>query len=120
MGNGVLALIELRIAFIGLVCLIAGVALCLYTLRLWREARPESPALAPLEVMSDDEFVHGSDQERRELMQMARAIAQGETVAQPRSREARPPRRPTPQRRSPASHERVEDSPRAPIDPLLK
>lgn len=120
MGNGVLALIELRIAFIGLICLIAGVALCLYTLRLWREARPESPALAPLEVMSDDEFVHGSDQERRELMQMARAIAQGETVAQPRSREARPPRRPTPQRRSPASHERVEDSPRAPIDPLLK
>ncbi|MFM9136579.1 MAG: hypothetical protein ACKOQZ_00250, partial [Actinomycetota bacterium] len=61
MANGLLSLIELRIAFIGLVCLVTGVVLCIYTLRLWREARPESPALAPLEVMSDDEFVNGDE-----------------------------------------------------------
>ena len=119
MANGLLSLIELRIAFIGLVCLVAGVVLCVYTLRLWREARPESPALAPLEVMSDDEFVNGDERTRRELMQMARAIAESAEADVPEPREVRAPRRPPPQ--GAESRRREEDrSPRAPIDPLLK
>ena len=33
--------IELRIAAIGLICLGSGIALCLYTLRLWKERSEE-------------------------------------------------------------------------------
>lgn len=119
MANGLLSLIELRIALIGLVCLTAGVALSVYTMRLWREARPESPALAPLEVMSDDEFINGDDQTRRELMQMARTIAEASAAPVSTPRDERVPRRPSP-RRMESQPERVEDVRRAPIDPLLK
>ena len=113
--------IELRIAAIGLICLGSGIALCLYTLRLWKEARPESPALAPLEVMSDERFITGDDRTRRDLLAMAREIVSG-TPHQPkaeRRRPVRPEERRAPVRRSPApqSEDRLR---RSPIDPLLK
>ena len=116
-----LGLIEIRIAAIALICLGAGVALCLYTLRLWREARPESPALAPLEVMSDDAFVNGDERIRRDLLHMAREIASG-TKRDPG--QVRPAPRVV--RERPATPRRVDERPstddarRAPIDPLLK
>ena len=116
-----LGLIEIRIAAIALICLGAGVALCLYTLRLWKEARPESPALAPLEVMSDDVFVNGDERTRRDLLQMAREIATGapqrreRVPTAPRVVRERPPTpRRTIERPSP------DDERRTPIDPLLK
>lgn len=117
----VVGLIELRIAFVGLVCLGSGIALCLYTFRLWREARPESPALAPLEVMSDDAYIDGDERTRRDLLQMARDIAAG-GKSERLDREVREPMR---QRRSTVPRSRpVEDHDdmprRGPIDPLLK
>lgn len=114
-------LIEFRIAAIALICLGAGVGLCLYTLRLWKEARPESPALAPLEVMSDDAFVTGDERTRRDLLQMAREIATG--APQRRDREQPALRvvreRPSTPRRT-IERPSTDDERRAPIDPLLK
>ena len=117
----VIGLIELRIAAIGLICLGSGIALCLYTIRLWKEARPESPALAPLEVMSDDAYINGDDRTRRDLLQMAREIAAG--VAREPQRERPAPREPRmrsvpPRRTSTPSDDELPR--RAPIDPLLK
>jgi hypothetical protein len=117
----IIGLIELRIAFVGLVCLGSGIALCLYTLALWREARPESPALAALEVMSDDAYIDGDERVRRDLIQMARDIASGSTRA-PQGRVGRAPVRP---QRSSVPRSRVveefsEEPRRGPIDPLLK
>ena len=116
-----IGLIELRIAAIALICLGSGVALCLYTLRLWKEARPESPALAPLEVMSDDEYVNGDERTRRDLLHMAREIATGVVKTDDRRRaEPRVVRqRPAPQRRV-VERRRDDDDRHAPIDPLLK
>lgn len=116
-----LGLIEFRIAAIALICLGAGVALCLYTLRLWKEARPESPALAPLEVMSDDVFVNGDERTRRDLLQIAREIATG--APQRRDRVEPAPRmvreRPATPRRT-IERPSPDDERRTPIDPLLK
>lgn len=121
----VIGLIELRIAFLGLVCLGSGVALCVYTFRVWKEARPESPALAPLEVMSDDAYISGDDAARRELLHMAREIvsaatgrAQREKVSD--SQRRRPPAPPRQRTRERVVEEREVPVRQAPIDPLLK
>ncbi|MFZ9819260.1 MAG: hypothetical protein ACO3D9_08505 [Ilumatobacteraceae bacterium] len=116
-----LGLIELRIAAIALICLGAGVALCLYTLRLWKEARLESPALAPLEVMSDDAFVNGDEQTRRDLLQMAREIVTGAPQQHEgvKSSPAVVREGPVTSRR-PINRQSPDEERRTPIDPLLK
>jgi hypothetical protein len=116
-----LGLIEFRIAAIALICLGAGVALCLYTLRLWKEARPESPALAPLEVMSDDAFVNGDEQTRRDLLQMAREIVAGAPHEREGGQSSPAVVREGPvTSRRPIDRSSPDDERRTPIDPLLK
>lgn len=56
---------QLYFAAGGLVLL--GVVLLIGTIWWWRSTRPESPALAPLEVMSGRRWSHASEAERRRL-----------------------------------------------------
>ena len=47
---------------------VLGLALLLFTIWWWRGTKPEPPALAPLEVMSDRRWYTASDQERLRMI----------------------------------------------------
>ncbi|MGD9996319.1 MAG: hypothetical protein AB7L17_17330 [Ilumatobacteraceae bacterium] len=47
---------------------VLGLALLLFTIWWWRGTKPESPALGPLEVMSERRWHAASDSERRRLV----------------------------------------------------
>jgi hypothetical protein len=54
---------------------ILGCALLLFTIWWWRGTKPESPALGPLEVMSDRRWHTASENERRRLVEQHRPDA---------------------------------------------
>jgi hypothetical protein len=93
---------------IALVCIVAGCALARMTWWFWNEARPESPALAPLEIMSDAAYGKADEAQRVAMLDAVRMSAA--TLA-PRMPVSRP--RPTPE-------DPVDSAPRHVIDPLLK
>ena len=101
---------------IALVCIGAGGALARMTWWFWTEARPESPALAPLEIMSDAAYGKADETQRVAMLDAVRVSADRNPVAKPIRNEARKPvGRPERAVEAPAG-----DAPRHVIDPLLK
>ena len=93
---------------IALVCIVVGGALARMTWWFWNEARPESPALAPLEIMSDSAYGKADEAQRVAMLEAVRMSI--ETPA-PRVSVARPARK---------VDEPVDNGPPHVIDPLLK
>ena len=93
---------------IALVCIVVGGALARMTWWFWNEARPESPALAPLEIMSDSAYGKADEAQRVAMLEAVRMSI--ETPA-PRVSVARPARE---------VDEPVDNGPPHVIDPLLK
>lgn len=101
---------------IALVCIVVGGALARMTWWFWNEARPESPALAPLEIMSDAAYEKADEAQRAAMLDGVRIHSSKQAVTQPV--------RTTP-RKTATQPERtvdapVENAPRHVIDPLLK
>ena len=101
---------------IALVCIVVGGALARLTWWFWNEARPESPALAPLEIMSDAAYGKADEAQRVAMLDAVRMSSSKNPVAKP-TRTA--PRKPIsrPERIAEAP---VDNAPRHVIDPLLK
>lgn len=70
-----LAIIDLRVALVALLCIAVSLGLATLTLRFWREARLESPVLAPLEVMSERRFKKAPEDRRQLLLEEVRGLA---------------------------------------------
>ena len=101
---------------IALVCIVVGGALARMTWWFWNEARPESPALAPLEIMSDAAYEEADETERAAMLDAVRMSSNKMPVAKPIR---------TAPRKSINRPERtvevvVDNGPRHVIDPLLK
>ena len=101
---------------IALICIVVGGALVRLTWWFWNEARPESPALAPLEIMSDAAYGKADEAQRVVMLDAVRVSVGRNPVAKPVRAE---PRKPVgrPQR---VVETPVPESPRHVIDPLLK
>lgn len=93
---------------IALACIVVGGALARMTWWFWNEARPESPALAPLEIMSDSAYSKADEAQRVAMLEAVRMST--ETLA-PRVPVARPARK---------VEAPVDNGPPHVIDPLLK
>ena len=93
---------------IALVCVVVGIALARMTWWFWVEARPESPALAPLEIMSDAAYGKADEAQR---VAMLDAVRMGAETLAPRKPVGRPERK---------VEAPVDNAPRHVIDPLLK
>ena len=101
---------------IALVCVVVGIALARMTWWFWVEARPESPALAPLEIMSDAAYGKADEAQRAAMLDAVRMSVSKVPVAKPTR---------TAPRKSISRSERtvnapVDNAPRHFIDPLLK
>jgi hypothetical protein len=101
---------------IALVCVVVGIALARMTWWFWVEARPESPALAPLEIMSDAAYVKADEAQRVAMLDAVRMSTTNVPVARPMITE---PRKPV-GRLDRVVDTSVDDAPRHVIDPLLK
>jgi len=120
----VVVALSLRVAFVSLICLIAGGALSVLTWWFWKTAMPEPPALARLEIMSDRRYEAASARERELL------LGEADEVMPVSVRNTKPRMKaPTPQTRVVQVAQRRSEEPaiaadipvsRAPIDPLLK
>jgi len=101
---------------IALICVVVGIALARMTWWFWKEARPESPALAPLEIMSDAAYGKADETQRVAMLDAVRMSSSKNPVAKP-TRTA--PRKPIsrPERTVDIP---VDNAPRRVIDPLLK
>ena len=93
---------------IALVCVVVGIALARMTWWFWNEARPESPALAPLEIMSDAAYGKADEAQRAAMLDAVRMGAETLAPRRPVSRPERTVNAPT------------DNAPRHVIDPLLK
>ncbi|MDA0298427.1 MAG: hypothetical protein O3A54_07035 [Actinobacteria bacterium] len=93
---------------IALVCVVVGIALARMTWWFWVEARPESPALAPLEIMSDAAYGKADEAQR---VAMLNAVRMGAQTLAPRKPVSRPER---------TVDVPIDNAPRHVIDPLLK
>ena len=93
---------------IALICVVVGIALARMTWWFWNEARPESPALAPLEIMSDAAYGKADETQR---VAMLDAVRMGAETLAPRKPVSRPER---------IVETPVDNAPRHFIDPLLK
>ena len=98
---------------IALVCIVVGCALARMTWWFWVEARPESPALAPLEIMSDAAYGKADEAQR---VAMLDAVRMGAESCAPH----KPVNRPERTVNSPVDKAPVDNAPRHVIDPLLK
>lgn len=66
------AQIDLAVGLVAAGCLLAGVGLAIATWRLWVSAAPESPALAPLEIMSESPYLLADAPSRAALVDAVR------------------------------------------------
>ena len=98
---------------IALVCILVGGALARMTWWFWNEARPESPALAPLEIMSDAAYGKADEAQR---VAMLDAVRMGAESLAPHKSVNRPERTVN----SSVDKAPVDNAPRRVIDPLLK
>jgi len=116
---------------IALVCVVVGIALARMTWWFWNEARPESPALAPLEIMSDAAYGKADEAQRVAMLDAVRMNVSKVPVAKPiRTAPRRPVSRPertvnspvdkAPVDKAPVDKAPVDNTPRRVIDPLLK
>ena len=58
---------------LGLAMIAMGLALAVVTVWFWKSARPETEALAPLEIMGERQFVSASDDLKKQLLNSVRA-----------------------------------------------
>ena len=93
---------------IALAFVVIGIALARMTWWFWKGARPESPALAPLEIMSDAAYGKADEAQR---VAMIDAVRMGEEIIAPRKSVGRPER---------TVNAPVDKAPRHVIDPLLE
>lgn len=101
---------------IALVCVVVGIALARMTWWFWVEARPESPALAPLEIMSESAYMQADESQRVVMLDAVRM----DVGKMPRLQPAKvAPHKPSsrPERTVQVS---VENASQHAIDPLLK
>ncbi len=101
---------------IALVCVVVGIGLARMTWWFWNEARPESPALAPLEIMSDAAYGKADEAQRVAMLDAVRMDSSKNPATKPVKTTAR---------KSVSRPERtveapVDNAPRHFIDPLLK
>lgn len=89
---------------IALICVVVGIALARMTWWFWVEARPESPALAPLEIMSESRYAQADEGKRAMMLDSVRMSATRTPVTKPRHTSDAP----------------EEGGSRQGIDPLLK
>ena len=101
---------------IALVCVVVGVALARMTWWFWNEARPESPALAPLEIMSDAAYSKADEAQRVAMLDAVRMSASNVLATRPIKTA---PRKPV-SRLGGTVEANVESTPKHIIDPLLK
>jgi hypothetical protein len=101
---------------IALVCVVVGIALARMTWWFWNEARPESPALAPLEIMSDAAYGKADEAQRIAMLDAVRMSASNVPAARPVKTA---PRKPV-SRSGGTVEAPVESAPKHIIDPLLK
>lgn len=66
------AQIDLAVGFVAAGCLVVGIGLAVATWRLWVSAAPESPALAPLEIMSESPYLLADEAARAALVDAVR------------------------------------------------
>ena len=93
---------------IALACIVVGGGLARMTWWFWSEARPESPALAPLEIMSDSAYGKANEAQR---IAMLDSVRMGAETLTPRTPISRPER---------TVEEPVKNAPGDVIYPLLK
>jgi hypothetical protein len=119
---GVLALF-VRVSLLALLFIGAGLGLAYLTWWFWTTARPESPALAALELMSEREYMQLPNEEKDAFLSPWRQLQH----VQARKHLTKVQTRPKPSRRIEATEPRVEQEPaghdarqHASIDPLLR
>lgn len=103
------------VAAIAVGLLALGLGLSVLTWWFWKTARPEPIALAPLEIMSDRRYAQSSAAEREKMLESVRGLVK--LAHRPIA-----PRQASPnlQRPGPVPQPKVQRTPSAPIDPLLK
>lgn len=101
---------------VAFICGVVGIALARMTWWFWVEARPESPALATLEIMSDVAYGKADEAERVAMLDAVRMSTTNVPDARPMRSE---PRKPVgrPDRLVNTS---VDNASQHVIDPLLK
>jgi hypothetical protein len=119
---GVLALF-VRVSLLALMFIGAGLGLAYLTWWFWTTARPESPALAALELMSEREYMQLPEEEKDAFLAPWRQLQH----VQARKHLTKVESRPKPSRRThvdepQSDHEPMgrDDQPHAVIDPLLR
>lgn len=108
-----------KVGAIGLLLVATGLALVGLTLRFWSSARPETVALAPLEIMSDRRYQRATEKERLAMVDAVRGLVSATPHGEVRQVAGSTPRSPgtgSPPR-EPSS---AQPTRRAPIDPLIK
>ena len=106
---------------IALVCVVVGIALARMTWWFWVEARPESPALAPLEIMSDAAYGKADEAQRVAMLDAVRMDSSKNPVTKPiKTTSHKPASRPERTVNAPVDNAPVDNAPRHVIDPLLK
>jgi len=98
---------------IALICVVVGIALARMTWWFWVEARPESPALAPLEIMSESHYAQADEAKRAVMLD---SVRMGAKTPAPRKPVSRPERTVN----APIDKAPVDNAPRHVIDPLLE
>jgi hypothetical protein len=63
----------LSLQLLGFTMIAVGLALAVVTAWFWNSARPETEALAPLEIMGERQFVSASDDLKKQLLNSVRA-----------------------------------------------
>lgn len=71
-AGAIVAQIDLAVGFVAAGCLVVGIGLAVATWRLWVSAVPESPALAPLEIMSEAPYLLADEPSRVALVDAVR------------------------------------------------
>lgn len=79
-----LAIIDLRVALVAVMCIAVSIGLAALTVRFWRDARLESPVLAPLEVMSERRFTKAPEDRQQLLLDEVRGLAAAPRVSPPK------------------------------------
>ncbi len=73
-SNSAVLAIAPKVGAIGLLLVATGLVLVGLTLRFWSSARPESLALAPLEIMSDRRYQKATRDERAAMVEDVRGL----------------------------------------------
>jgi hypothetical protein len=113
----------IRVSFLAFFLIGAGLGLAYLTWWFWTTARPESPALAALELMSERKYMQLPDEEKDAFLAPWRQLQH----VQARKHLTKVESRPKPSRRIDVDEPRVDrepvvrdDQPHAAIDPLLR